>query len=408
MKSVLLVSLRGSFLDSDRVFPPLGILYLKSVLDKNGVYSKLEDEFDFKNIEKYKNFDYIAISITTPQKKEAQLIIQKIKEKFPSKKIIIGGPYASFYTEDSIGLDSDYIVIGDGEKSILEIVLNNTEERILKNELSVDEMNSFPLPFRSNNFLRKYHYKLDGLETTTVMTSRGCPFNCSFCEHAHTKVRYYELERVKDQLIQIVKFGYKAVMFFDDLFAVNQKRVEALCQVIDEFNIKFRCFGHIRCMTSEMAEALAKAGCIETGVGMESGSQKILNTVKFPTPTIEQSHNYVKICHDAGIKVKAFFMLGLPGETKETIKETEEFIATSQIDDFDLGIYYPYKGTKIRDQIQKYDIFLNDNCSIGFYKGKKGSAEVAIRTSALSAEEIKIQQDRIFKKYKKIFKQNII
>ncbi len=397
---VLFVTPRSAFLDSDRVFPPLGILYLKGVLNEAGVYSEIEDGFDFKNIEKYRDFSHICISCVTPQRSEAEMILKKVKEFFPSQKVIIGGPHAVFYTDDCATLDYDYIVVGDGEKAVIDI-LSGQGKRIINKNLSAPEMNSMPLPFRSNDFLDKYQYSLNGLKTTTMVTSRGCPFNCGFCEHAKTTVRYYNPERIKKELAQIAELGYGAVMFFDDLFAVSQKRIDSLCEVIKPFGIKFRCFGHVKRMTSKMAESLAKAGCVETGVGMESGSQKILDLVKFPTPTTEESCKYIKICHSFGIRVKAFFMLGLPGESRETIKETERFIANSGIDDFDLAIYYPYKGTRIRNRIGEYDLFFDEGDAIGYYKGKFGKAEAVVRTSALSAEEIKNERERIFKKYKK-------
>lgn len=401
MPSILLINPRSAFLDSDRVFPPLGILYLKSFLEKEGIYVKLEDDFDFKNINKYKEFHYIGISCTTPQSREAEIIFREIKKNFSLKKVIIGGAHASFYTEECIKAGYDHIVLGDGEKSLLDI-LNGCNEKILKNPIDSSKMNSLPLPFRDAGFLSNYHYKLDSLKTTTAITSRGCPFNCAFCEHAKTKPRYYNSERIKQELSEISALGYEAVMFFDDLFAVNQRRVEELCDIIKDFKIKFRCFGHVKCMTPKMAETLAEAGCVETGVGMESGSQEILNIVKLPTSTVKESYEYIKICHQFGIRVKAFFMIGLPGETCETIKETEEFIATSGIDDFDLVVYYPYKGTRIRDHIKEYDISLiNDADTIGYYKGRKGGTEISIRTSFLSGEEIKNESDRIFKKYKK-------
>jgi len=336
----------------------------------------------------------------TPQKSEAETILKEVKELFPSKKVIIGGPHAVFYADDCVTLDYDHIVVGDGEKAIIDI-LSGQGKRIINKNLSASEMNLMPLPFRSNDFLSKYQYSLNGLKTTTMITSRGCPFNCGFCEHAKTKVRYYDPVRIEKELAQTTELGYGAVMFFDDLFAVNQKRVDGLCEVIKLFGIKFRCFGHVKCMTPEIAESLAEAGCVETGVGMESGSQKILNTVKFPTPTIKESYEYIKICHSSGIRVKAFFMLGLPGETRETIKETEKFIANSGIDDFDLAIYYPYKGTRIRNQIGEYDLFFDEGDAVGYYKGKLGNAEAVVRTSALSAEEIKNERERIFKRYKR-------
>ena len=396
---VLFITPRSVFLDSDRVFPPLGILYLKGVLDEADVYSEIDDEFDFKDIERYGNFSHICISCVTPQKDEAEMILSKVKKHFPFQKVIIGGPHAIFYTNDCATLDYDHIVVGDGEKAIIDI-LSGQGNKIINKNLSASEMNSMPLPFRSGDFLEKYQYSLDGLKTTTMITSRGCPFNCGFCEHAKTKVRYYNPVRIEKELARVVELGYEAVMFFDDLFAVNQKRVDSLCEVIKSFGVKFRCFGHVKCMTPEIAKSLAKAGCVETGVGMESGSQKILDRVKFPTPTIEESHKYIEICHSCGIRVKAFFMLGLPGESRETIKETEKFIANSGVDDFDLAIYYPYKGTRIRDRINEYDLFFDEGSAIGYYKGKLGKAEAVVRTSALSAEEIENEKERIFKKYK--------
>lgn len=400
--NILLISPRSRFLDSDRVFPPLGILYLKGFLDYKGIDSELEDNFDFNDLGRYENFDYFAISSTTPQSGDADLILQKIRTELPGKKIIIGGPHASFYTDDCIPKSYDHIVIGDGEEILYKILANKIRRKIAKGLLTENEMNSLPLPYREKSFLARYSYQLDGLDATTMMTSRGCPFRCAFCEHAKTSPRYYSVNRLKEELSQTIDLGYKAIMFFDDLFAVNQKRVEDLCGAIKEFGIKFRCFGHVRCMTPKMAESLAAAGCVETGVGMESGSQKILNTVKFPTPTIAQSYQYIKICHAAGIRVKAFFILGLPGETIETIKETEEFIKNSGVDDFDLTVYYPYKGTMIRDQLQQYDLFLEESPSMGFYKGQGGSAESIIRTRTLSAEEIRNVKNKIFKSYKKI------
>ena len=397
MLKVLLISLRSPFLDSDRVFPPLGILYLKGVLDANGIHSVLEDEFDFENSEKYEEFDYFFISCMTPQRQE----MERIRKVFPNKKIIIGGPHASFYTEECYKGGYDQIVIGDGEPSIQDILLKNNRSKILKNQMTAREMNNIPLPYRSD-FLHRYSYFLDGLKTTTVITSRGCPFNCAFCEHARTKVRYYTLERIQQELKQITDLGFEAVMFFDDLFTVSQKRVNGLCDTIQKSDIKkFRCFGHAKLMTHKIAETLAKANCVETGVGMKTGSQDILNTVKFPTPTVQQNYEYVKTCHEFGIRVKAFFILGLPGETLETIKETEELIATSGIDDFDLVVYNPYAGTKIRDEIEKFDLFLLSEGE-GYYKGASGSTEVLVSTSALSPEQIAKERDRIYNKYKKL------
>lgn len=400
MARVLLIVPRSPFLDSDRVFPPLGALYLQAALERVCVYCQVEDDFDPARLGEYRNFDYFGISCVTPQREESKSILYSLKRNFPSKKVILGGPHATFYTEECLGLPYDHIVVGEGEKPLADIVLGRRQDRIIRGLLSKEEMNLMPLPSRKVDFLARYQYLLDAQPATTLMTSRGCPFNCAFCEHARSGAKYYTAERIGQEIKQVVDLGYRAVMFFDDLFAVSQKRVEALCLAIKPFGIIFRCFGHAGFMTDQMAQTLAEAGCVETGVGLESGSQKILDLVKSPPTTVEQGREYIKICHRHGIKIKGFFMLGLPGETAETISQTEELIATSGIDDFDLAIYYPYQGTAIADHIGEYDLCLEERSGLGFYKGRGGRAEALVATSALSAEEIRQERDRIFRMHK--------
>jgi len=397
MPNILMIVPRSTFLDSDRVFPNLGVLYLKSALELYGIEVTIEDDFTITNSSL--DHDLIGISATTPQRLEVIDILTKIKKIAPDKKIVIGGPYASYYTEECKQLGFDCIILGEGEKALLKL-LRGSNQKIIKEEITSKELNKFPLPYRSNKLLDKYSYLLNGVKATSMITSRGCPFKCAFCEHANTKVKYYHTNRIESEIEQITQLGYKAIMFFDDLFAVNKIRVKELCDVIKNFKIHFRCFGHATLMTDEIAKILASAGCVETGVGVESGDQSILNIVKHPTPTIAQCYDYVKICHNAGIRVKAFLMLGLPNETKESIKKTEKFIATSGVDDFDLTLFYPYCGTEIRNNLNKYDIHLVSKNSLGYYKGINGQAENIVSSSKLSAEYIKSERERIHKLYK--------
>ena len=395
MKNVLLVSPRNWYLESDRVFPPLGILYLKSTLDKIGFDVDLNINLNPLNQSEYDDYDIIGFSTTTPDNLHVLEQARIIKTFSPEKVLVVGGPHATFYNEDLPIFD--YIVKGYGETSFQKI----GGSKIIFGD---NDISGFPIPYRSKEFLGNYNYLLDGIPATTMITSRGCPFNCRFCEHANSQVYYYPIARIEEELKQVTDLGYKSIMFFDDLFAINKKRVKALCDVISKFNIIFRCFGHVLCMNDKIASMLAKAGCVETGVGFESGSQHILNTVKYPTPKITKAYEYIKTCHNNGIRVKGFFMLGLPGESSETIKATEEFIAKSGIDDFDLTIYYPYIGTAIRDNIKDYDINILDG--IGYYKGVGGKTECCVSTSNLDRYELLEERNRIFKTYKKFIKEN--
>ena len=415
---ILLISLRDPFLDSDRVMPPLGIMSLHSYMLSLGFSSAIENDFDINDMEKYKEYTHFAISCMTPQKAEAYEILRNIKYRLKDKIVIIGGPHANYYLEDCIKEPFDYIIVGDGEFSLRVIMEDRTRQRVLNNPLSEEQMNKLPVPYRDPSFLRNYNFTVQNISMSTILTAKGCPMRCAFCEDAGTKVRLYNTHNIDLQIKDVINAGFQGIMFYDDIFAISKKRVIDMSSVIANHDIIYRCFGHARSMDKEMAKILSESGCIEMGFGAESGSQKILKTIDKRTK-IEDNINFVEICNNYGIKVKAFLILGLPGEDRSTIKETAKFldILTSNkftnrfgreiTNDFDITVYFPYKGTRIRTAIDQkdknYDIFFTkdpDKMS-GFYKGKGGSAEITVRTSALSSLDIEEVQKNLLTEYKK-------
>ena len=170
-------------------------------------------------------------------------------------------------------------------------------------------------------------------------------------------------------------------------------------------------------MTDEMAKLLSDIGCIEVGFGAESGSQRILNGI-YKKTTVEENVKFIEICNKYGIRVKAFIILGLPGEDLASIKETRKFLdillsnkftnkfGKEVTNDFDITVYFPYKGTKIRSAMDKnsgeYDIYFSrdpDDLQ-GFYKGRGGSAEISVRTSLLDSGFIQKMQKELLTEYK--------
>ncbi len=419
MKSrLLLISLRDPYMDSDRIMPPLGVMSLHSYMLESGFESTIENDFDMRDMGRYRRFTHFGISCMTPQKEQAVQILHAIKNAWAEKTVILGGPHANFYLDDCQREPFDHIVVGDGEFSLKSILSGKADGRILNIPVPEKEMNQLPLPYRNPEFLKQYCFNMQGLRATTILTAKGCPMNCAFCEHAGTTLKLYDAAYVGRQIDQAKKAGFEGIMFFDDIFCLSLRRVKELGAEAAMRGMRYRCFGHAKTMTPEMAESLASTGCVEIGFGAESGSQKVLDAIGKRT-TVKQNMDMVDLCNRQGIKVKAFIMLGLPGESPETVAETTEFLEflmsrrfKSQLgkdssNDFDLTIYFPYKGTRIREAIDRdpkaFDLLLTSDPEAmgGIYKGRNGMSEIAVRTSKLSAEEIRILRDRLYCDYKK-------
>ncbi len=416
---LLLIALRDPFLDSDRVMPPIGVMSLQSFMLSQGVDSVIENDFDLNALEKYQDFTHFGISCMTPQRAQAYEILHAVRARFPGRTVILGGPHVKYYLEDCKKENFDYLVVDDGEWALKAIMEGTAPaERVLRMPVSEAQMNEFPIPYRDPAFLSQYNYTFLGIKATTVLTAKGCPMSCTFCEDARTTVRSYSPAIVEEQILQIKGMGYEGIMFFDDIFTISIKRVRELTNIIGKHHIHFRCFGHAKRMTDEMCQLLAEAGCVETGFGAESGSQKILDITRKRT-TVESNMEYVERCNRHGIKVKAFLMLGLPGENHQTITETREFLRflmskrfKSRLgreisNDFDMTIFFPYQGTAIRSGLDRgtneFDLFFVGDAAdyAGFYKGKGGSSDTILRTSALSQQELIKAQNELMDEFKK-------
>jgi len=403
-ESILLVSLRSGYLDSDRVYPPLALLYLKSYIEQFGFQVGLEDDFDFDNMNKYEKYDCIGVSVMTPQREDSNRFLSAWKSLFPDKPIIIGGPHAKHYFSDVNNMAWDHIVTDDGQRSLLKI-MKGDGSRIEKDVMSKQEWASMPCPDRTSDISRimlsHYNYNLMGRKSATMLTSTGCVMKCRFCEAAGSFARWSSHENICRELDDIKSLGYGGVYLFDDLFAISIKKARPICEELKKRDLIYRCNGQANYFSEDFAKMLADTGCVEIAFGAESGSQKMLDAVDKRT-TVKQNYDFVRLCKKYDIICKAFLMIGLPGETYDTIKETEKFIETSGIDDAQIAIYYPYKGTLIRkdmDNGRDIGVFFEHE-GLGAYGRKGGNSEAVIHTNELSAEDLLRERDRLVSKFK--------
>jgi len=416
-KKILLLSCRSPFLDDSKVYCPLANLYLKSYLNTHLPEIEVvvgDDEYDINNLSTIEPYDAVGISIMTPQRHEALALANAIKQRWPDKTLIAGGPHVKHYCHEMMQDTSfDYLVPLDGERALARILTRRATERIVTDTLTRDEILSQPRPDRvSDNaveVLKRYHYFLGEREATTMITARGCPERCTFCEDAMTNVRWSSLDSIKAQLLDISRLGYRGVYIFDDLFAISLHKIRPICEELRKLDLMYRCNAQARYFTKQgedMAHLLSDTGCYEIAFGAESGSQQILDNVQ-KRCSVQQNYQTVEYAKKYGIIVKAFILIGLPGENWNTLYETEDFIKNSGCDDFQCAVYMPFKGTQIRTSIDNgHTIDLKivpkgpDGEITGAYGIKESNSSYEVATRELSGEDLHAFREHLIMKYK--------
>jgi len=408
-----MLSCRSPFLDDSKIYVPLASLYLKAFVNFHAPQIKVDlgdDNYSITTQAWLAPYDAIGLSIMTPQREEAYKLASHIKRHFPRKKVIAGGPHVKHYKEEvEANKDFDFVVPYDGERPLVKIMTGQATQRVLNDVMTKEDIANAPRPDRwsdvAKSLIRRYNYSLGDRNATTMMTSRGCPMTCTFCEDARTQSKWSSLHNLQAEMDDIVALGYKGVYVFDDLFAISMPTVKPIVQELKKRDLIFRCNGQANFFTKwgeEFAKLLADNGCYEIAFGHESGSQKILDNVTKRT-SVEQNYRSVEYARKHGIKVKSFLMLGLPGEDEETVKATEAFIRDAKPDDFQLCIYYPFKGTQIRDAIDKGDKSIDlhvEGEGLGAYGQKGGSTESVVRTSRYTSQELMQIRDDLVRRYK--------
>lgn len=404
MVSVALINPPSPFLIDDKVMPPLGIMYLSSYLKANGVKVEI---FDLAvNPELKSGYDIYAITSTTPQYHAAKHLLDQLKRDNPKSRVVIGGSHASSFKKECRKDGFDNVIIGEGEMALYSLVKfyeaheksNSVVNGVLQSP-QIEDINYIPFPDRSFKGFEQYNYQINGHKATTMITSRGCPFDCYFCCNMWgRRVRLRSSHNIIAEAEVIKKcYGIDAIQFYDDTFTVSRKRVLDICKGLKELEITWRCFVHANTVNRGLLKTMHDSGCVEVGMGVESGSDKILQTINKQI-SLNKAIEVCELCHEIGIRIKTFLMIGLPGESKETVAQTVRFLELARPDDFDITIYTPFPNTRIWDEKEKFDIIFdksNLDYSKMFYKGKAGQYACQVSTLHLSSNEIETLRDYI-------------
>lgn len=395
-KNIVFVNPPSPFLIDQLVMPPLGIMYLSSYLRSKGLDTKIHDLAQRKDSIPYAK--YTAFTATTPQYNYAVDAMKSIEHDTVK---IIGGPHVSCFDCNN---DFDVTVKGEGELALTSICNTSKIENCRIVGSPIWDLDKLPFPDREWDGFKNYRYIFKDHNFTTAITSRGCPYRCGFCFNMFgTKVRFMSAEKVIEEANIIKDLGYDGIMYYDDTFTLNKNRAKKIYNGLHDIDIKFRCFVRANTVNYDLLKHMKDNGCIEIGMGVESGSQKILNNINKGI-TVEQCKKVISDCHKIGLSIKIFLMIGLPSENKHTIEETKKLITESKPDDFDITIYTPFPNTNIYDTYQKdrhnksrkIDIVFKENIDYNsmFYKGVNGRYSSNVETQGLSFEDIeKIRDD---------------
>ena len=361
-----LIYLPHPYLKEPDAQAPLGLMYLAAMLEAAGLpvvlqnFSKL---LTYQAIEELQEADIYGITVTSLEIPQANRFACLIKEKYPQSKVFIGGPGAiSSEFVDWNFIDS--VCIGEGEFTILKMVeeINNLK-RIYTGE-RIKTLDGLPFPARhllqgnqgGNIFAYGKHYRSSA--TTIILTSRGCPFNCSFCSSPKLGrgVRFRSPENVYKE-IKFVKeqFGISQFRISDDMFLADPKRALEICKLVKELDIVWRISTRVKPFTKELAEALFAAGCKEISFGVESFDNHVLQVLKKGT-TAEDNATACHIAKDAGMVVRILFMIRTPGQTSNTVPINIEWLEKIPYDIIACSSFVPIPGCDIWYHPENYGV----------------------------------------------------
>lgn len=378
---------------SETPSPPLGLSYLAGALSAAGVEVKLLDLVVFpysramlQNLLEDFRPQMVGLTAVTMTFDSAMGVVKDIKDINPAIMTVMGGPHVSFCARETLAdyADLDVAVIGEGERTVVELcravdnggALENvsgiayrrgTDIYFTAHREPIENLDELPLPDRALLPLGRYRALTMPISITT---SRGCPFKCIFCvgrKMVGARVRYRSPEKVVDEMQYLGTLNFPQINIADDLFTANKDHCLGVCNEIIKRNLKltWTSFARVDTVSDDVLSKMKAAGCSAVSFGIESANPQILKTIKKGI-TLEQVEAAVGMCKRAGVTPFASFILGLPGETPQTIKETMDFGEKMKRRGLAFGFHLlaPFPGTEVREQSDQYGIrILTDNWS---------------------------------------------
>ncbi len=367
-------------------FPPLGLGYLASALRRNGIETELVDGTFMtleEAVDKVKRLQPQIVGVYSMfSMNEASMEVAR-RLKGYCNLLVVGGPLPTLSPFEFLEV-FDVAAIGEGEQTMVEIA-QSFERKMPLSEVKgivfrdagdikansarecIADLDSLDFPSRDlfdNISYMQYYLKRFGYTTSPLISSRGCPFNCNFCSRPvfGTTFRTRSPENIVAEVEEIRRLGYDRVWFADDCFTLRPSHLKRVCDLLiqKKIGIEWECLSRVDTLNSDLASEMKRAGCVRVFFGIESGNDSVLGLMNKQTTT-DQARKAVYAAKGSGLQTGAFFMVGYPGETAQTVLDTVRFASRLPLDYLSFTLPYPIPGTALFDQVKNNGGFIIDN-----------------------------------------------
>ncbi|MAF37075.1 hypothetical protein CL622_08230 [archaeon] len=364
---------------------PLSLLYIATYLNQHGHQAEVLDceaeGISYEELEgKFREgkYDVVGVAMMTAMYSQAVGVCEIAKKINPNTKVIVGGSHPSLRPKETVQEQAsiDIAAVGEAEvtfKELLDafaekmtlsevkgIVYKVEEGTVIQTEErdKIQDLDFFPIPDRNLIKMELYrpsvsYYKR--LPAYTMVTTRGCPYRCTFCATAKSGYRMHSTQRVIEEIRMLVeRFGAKEILFRDDTFTLNRERTIELCDAIIASGLHEKviwdCITRANLIDLELVNKMKEAGCCGMHFGVEGGTQKLIDGIQKDS-TLEIIKEAFKVCKKVGIETRGYFMIGLPGSTKEDDLATIAFAKEINPDWAQFTLCTPYPGTQMFDEV---------------------------------------------------------
>jgi len=383
----------GGFASAGSFLPPLGLLYVAAaVCDRHivrvldGSVRPMTEEDVVSEVRKFCP-DVLGISVMTPTLARAVSLCHAIKKHHPEVTTVLGGPHPSALPEETAALPGiDFAVVGEGERTFQELLdalergdvpdsVNGIcflrEGKIVRTPARkrIRDLDAVPYPARhlvDHSLCRPSvaHYRRK--PAFSVMCGRGCPYRCTFCSCSKVfreGVTVRKPEGVVGEIRHLVeRFGAREILLWDDTFGLSREWTLQFCEMVRPLGVSWSAWMRCDLADREQLDAMARSGCWHVSYGVESGNQDILDGIRKDL-TIDQVRRAFSLTREAGMEARGTFILGLPGENRDTMRETIDFAIEIKADYAQFQFLTPYPGTGLWESASEHGRFLTGDLS---------------------------------------------